>query len=85
MCIRDSKVTEANNLNAETMKMAVTISEKLSSAVKIGKEAFYKQLELSVDDAYDYTAGVITENMLRRDTEEGISAFIEKRLPNWED
>ena len=80
-----NKVTEANNLNAETMKMAVTISEKLSSAVKIGKEAFYKQLELSVDDAYDYTAGVITENMLHRDTEEGISAFIEKRLPNWED
>ena len=78
-------VTEPINLSEKTIQMAEKIASKLSSAVKIGKEAYYKQLELSVDEAYDYTAKVIAENMLHKDTQEGISAFIEKREPNWED
>ncbi len=80
-----NKVTHSNKLQIETMEMASRISKKLSSAVKIGKEAFYKQLELPLDAAYNYTADVITQNMLHRDTEEGIAAFIEKRPPNWND
>jgi enoyl-CoA hydratase/carnithine racemase len=53
--------------------------------VKIGKEAFYRQLEMSLDDAYRYTAEVMVENMMARDAKEGISAFVEKRPAKWED
>ncbi len=63
--------------------LARTIADKLASAVKIGKQAFYAQLEMGLDEAYDYTRDVMVENMLYRDTEEGISAFIEKRPPEW--
>jgi enoyl-CoA hydratase/carnithine racemase len=53
--------------------------------VKIGKEAFYRQLEMNLGDAYRYASEVMVENMLTRDAEEGIGAFIEKRTPSWED
>ena len=56
---------------------------KCSLSVKIGKEAFYKQLEMPLAEAYDYAAAVMVENMLNRDAEEGIGAFIDKRPPNW--
>ena len=58
---------------------------KSALTVKIGKEAFYRQLEMPLADAYDYAAEVMVENMLARDAEEGIGAFIEKREPQWED
>ncbi|MEM8775751.1 MAG: enoyl-CoA hydratase [Pseudomonadota bacterium] len=64
--------------------LAETVAEKLGAVVKIGKHAFYRQLEMGLDDAYAYTGDVMVENMLWRDTEEGISAFLEKRPPNWE-
>jgi enoyl-CoA hydratase/carnithine racemase len=51
--------------------------------VKIGKEAFYRQLEMSLTDAYDYASRVMTENMLAAEAEEGIGAFVEKRDPKW--
>jgi enoyl-CoA hydratase/carnithine racemase len=51
--------------------------------VKIGKEAFYRQREMTLDDAYAYAAGVMVENMLARDAEEGIGAFLDKRQPVW--
>ena len=51
--------------------------------MKIGKEAFYRQAEMGLAEAYDYAAGVMVENMMARDAEEGISAFIEKRKPQW--
>ena len=51
--------------------------------MKIGKQAFYQQMEMPIEQAYDYTGEVMAQNMLHRDTEEGISAFIEKRPPNW--
>ncbi len=70
-------------LSAETRRLAETIAEKLGSAVKIGKQAFYNQLQMPVDQAYSYTGDVMVENMLYRDTEEGIAAFIEKRPPEW--
>ncbi|MGH6862349.1 MAG: enoyl-CoA hydratase, partial [Phyllobacterium sp.] len=51
--------------------------------VKIGKEAFYRQAEMDLAAAYEYTSQVMVENMLARDAEEGINAFIEKRRPEW--
>ena len=53
--------------------------------MKIGKEAFYRQLEMGLDEAYRYTAEVMVENLMARDAQEGISAFVEKRPPKWED
>lgn len=70
-------------LEHETLSLAEQLASKLSAAVKIGKQAFYQQLQMPLDQAYAYTGGVMAENMLHRDTEEGISAFIEKRSPNW--
>jgi enoyl-CoA hydratase/carnithine racemase len=69
----------------EALKLARQIAAKSASTVKIGKEAFYRQIEMSLADAYQYAAEVMVENMLARDAEEGISAFIEKRAPQWED
>ena len=51
--------------------------------MKIGKEAFYRQAEMSLEEAYEYTAGVMVENMMARDSEEGMNAFIAKRTPEW--
>jgi enoyl-CoA hydratase/carnithine racemase len=52
---------------------------------KIGKEAYYRQREMSLAEAYQYGARVMAENMMAHDAEEGIGAFIEKRQPKWED
>jgi enoyl-CoA hydratase/carnithine racemase len=71
-------------LEAETQSLAETLAAKLGSAVKIGKRAFYDQINLPLDQAYDHTAAVMVENMLWRDTDEGISAFLEKRKPDWQ-
>ena len=76
-------VVPADRLQAETWALAETVAGKLSAAVKIGKRAFYDQIEQDLDEAYDRTAAVMVENMLWRDTEEGIAAFIEKRPPDW--
>jgi len=66
-------------------KYAATIAGKSALTVKTGKEAFYRQIEMSLSDAYDYAARVMVENMMARDAEEGIGAFLEKRTPNWSD
>jgi len=79
-----NKIASSSQLNTETLKLAQKIESKLGSAVKIGKEAFYKQIEMPLEQAYQYTGDVMVENMLHRDTEEGVSAFIEKRDPKWE-
>jgi enoyl-CoA hydratase/carnithine racemase len=71
------------DLEAETQALAETVAGKLGSAVRIGKRAFYEQLELGLDAAYAHTGAVMVENMLHRDTNEGISAFLEKRAPDW--
>lgn len=78
-----NRAVPENKLDQASEDLARTIAEKLASAVKIGKQAFYNQLEMGLDAAYDYTRDVMVENMLNRDTEEGISAFIEKRPPEW--
>ena len=71
------------DLATEAQSLADTLAEKLSVAVKIGKQAFYQQIQMPIDQAYEYTGNVMVENMLHRDTEEGIAAFIEKRPPDW--
>jgi len=68
----------------EALKIARLIAAKSGLTVKIGKEAFYRQLEMPLAEAYKYTSEVMVENMLARDAEEGIGAFIEKRAPKWE-
>ena len=67
------------------LALARKVAGKSAHVVKIGKQAFYRQLEMGLDDAYRYTADVMVENMLARDAEEGIAAFVEKRPPKWED
>ncbi len=78
-----NKVVPSQTLAAETRALAETVAGKLTAAVKIGKRAFYDQIEMTRADAYDHAAAVMVENMLWRDTEEGIAAFIEKRKPDW--
>ena len=79
-----NRIASEDELAEATTELAKTVASKLAVAVKIGKEAFYNQLQMPLSEAYDYTGSVMAENMLFRDTEEGISAFIEKRDPNWE-
>lgn len=64
-------------------KYAAVIASKSPLTLKIGKEAFNRQLELPVEAAYDYTTGVMVENMLTEDAQEGIGAFLGKRKPEW--
>ncbi len=69
----------------EALALARRVASKSAYTIKIGKQAFYRQLELGLADAYAYASEVMTENMMARDAEEGICAFIEKRKPTWED
>ena len=71
------------DLERETMNLAETVASKLGTAVKIGKQAFYEQVEMPVDQAYAYTGEVMVENMMVNETAEGIAAFIEKRPHDW--
>jgi len=79
-----NRVVKAGEERSAALALAATIASKSSHTVKIGKEAFYRQLELGLSAAYDYASEVMTENMMARDAEEGICAFIEKRDPKWE-
>jgi enoyl-CoA hydratase/carnithine racemase len=80
-----NRVVAPGSERDEALKLAKKITAKSALTVKIGKEAFYRQLEMPLAEAYRYTSEVMVENMLARDAEEGISAFIEKRDPHWED
>ncbi len=70
-------------LNSEILKIAKKISTKSNLTIKIGKQAFYKQLEMPLKKAYSYTSKVMTTNMMAMDAKEGISAFLDKRRPVW--
>jgi len=65
--------------------LAQQVALKSAYTVKLGKQAFYRQAEMNLADAYRFAAEVMTENMMARDAEEGIGAFIEKREPKWQD
>ena len=72
-----------SELEDEVLKLAKKIASKSNLTIKIGKKAFYKQLEMPLSKAYQYTSQVMTQNAMQLDAEEGISAFLEKRKPNW--
>ncbi len=78
-----NRVVTHDTLEAETVKLARQIASKPRATVKIGKEAFYRQLEMPLGEAYDYASQVMTENMLHAEANEGICAFVEKRDPKW--
>jgi len=80
-----NRVVPAGQERAEAVKLAKQIASKSSYTLKVGKEAFYRQIDLPLADAYAYASEVMTENMMARDAEEGICAFIEKRDPKWQD
>jgi len=79
-----NRVVAPGRERGEALNLARQIASKSSLTVKIGKEGFYRQLEMPLAAAYDYVSDVMVENMLTHDAEEGINAFIEKREPKWE-
>jgi enoyl-CoA hydratase/carnithine racemase len=80
-----NRVVPAGTERDAAIALAERVALKSAYTVKLGKEAFYRQVEMSLADAYRYAAEVMTENMMARDAEEGIGAFIEKREPKWQD
>ncbi len=80
-----NELVSTESLQNFVLEKALKISKKSSMTVKIGKEAFYNQIDMTLSEAYDYASNVMVENMLKSDAEEGIDAFIKKRKPNWQD
>ena len=80
-----NRVVPRPQLAAATAALAQQIAAKSALTVAIGKEAFYRQAELGLAEAYGYAAEIMTKNMLTRDAAEGIDAFLEKRPPVWHD
>ncbi len=78
-----NRVVQPDELEAAASEMAMQIASKLGAAVKIGKRAFYEQAEMTLQDAYGFAGDVMVENMMYSDTAEGISAFLDKRNPDW--
>ena len=72
-----------SKLNTETLKIAKKIASKSNLTIKIGKQAFYRQLEMPLRKAYSYASKMMTLNMMAMDAKEGIEAFLEKRSPKW--
>ena len=72
-----------SKLNSEVLKLAKNLSSKSNLTIKIGKQAFYKQLEMPLNKAYSYTSKIMTQNMMSFDAKEGINAFLNKRKPKW--
>lgn len=79
-----NKISEIDQLEKTTDELAMQITNKLGEAVKIGKEAFYKQAEMNLKDAYDYTGTVMAENMMLEQTKKGINFFLDKKTPEWD-
>lgn len=80
-----NNVVSKSLLEKEILKIAKNICSKSTESIVIGKEAFYNQLEMPIEDAYKYTSKIMAKNMKSYDAKEGISAFIEKRSPVWKD
>ncbi|WP_122074992.1 enoyl-CoA hydratase [Pseudophaeobacter sp. EL27] len=80
-----NRVVPADQLQTATQEMAAKLASKSSMTLATGKQAFYAQRGMPLADAYTYASGVMVDNMLARDAEEGIGAFIDKRAPLWQD
>ena len=74
-----NKVANSKDLSETSLEIAKKISSKLSLAVKIGKKAFYKQAEMEINDAYSYASGIIVENLLYKETSQGMDDFLNKK------
>ena len=72
-----------SKLHKKVLELAKVISSKSNASIRIGKQAFYKQLEMPLKQAYTYTSKMMTLNMMKQDAKEGISAFLGKRSPRW--
>ena len=75
--------SQKSKLNKKVLEVAKVISSKSNASIRIGKKAFYKQLEMPLKQAYTYTSKMMTLNMMKQDAKEGISAFLGKRSPKW--
>ncbi len=80
-----NQVVAPDQLTKASQIMAEKIASKSSLTVATGKQAFYQQREMPLADAYTYASQVMVENMMAKDAEEGINAFIEKRPARWQD
>ena len=80
-----NRVVEAGMAREEALQLARRIAAKSKPVVKLGKQAFYRQIEMSIADAYDYAGEVMVQNMMLGDAAEGISAFVDKRTAKWKD
>src|SRR4029078_1095361 len=80
-----NRVVSPGKEREEALTFARKMGRRHSHMVKIGKEGFYRQAEMGLDAAYQYVSEVMVENLMARDAEEGLAAFIEKREPKWED
>jgi len=80
-----NRVVKGGTAREEALALAGKVASKSAAVVKLGKEAFYRQMEMDLPDAYAYASQVMVTNMLARDAGEGIAAFVEKRAPKWED
>jgi enoyl-CoA hydratase/carnithine racemase len=80
-----NRVVESGRAREEALELARKIGAKSAAVVKLGKDAFYQQLNMNIADAYAYASEIMVKNMMARDAGEGISAFVEKRQPRWED
>jgi enoyl-CoA hydratase/carnithine racemase len=80
-----NRAVEAGLAREQALQLARRIAAKSKPVVKLGKQAFYRQIEMGIADAYDYASEVMVQNMLLGDAAEGISAFIDKRDAKWED
>jgi enoyl-CoA hydratase/carnithine racemase len=78
-----NRVVAADRVVNEAVELGRQIAAKPRRTLKIGKEAFYRQLEMPLEDAYQYASAVMVENMLDEEAKEGIGAFIDKRAPRW--
>jgi enoyl-CoA hydratase/carnithine racemase len=79
-----NRVVACDDLDSEVDQMAEAVAAKPAAVLALGKQAFYQQLEMPLEQAYAHTSKVIAENMMMEDAREGICAFIEKRQPNWD-
>ena len=78
-----NRVVEPDDVTPTAQALATDIAAKSHYTVAVGKQAFYRQLEMPLEEAYEYAADVMVKNLLAHDAEEGICAFIEKRRPHW--
>jgi enoyl-CoA hydratase/carnithine racemase len=80
-----NRVVEPGTAREQALQVARRIAAKSRAVIKLGKEAFYRQIEMNIAQAYEYASEVMVQNMIMRDASEGISAFVEKRAAKWDD